>query len=112
MKLFHIQMMSDYSSYKSPFSLDRDMGFTRREFFDRLPRPLAGYVFSIQCDGASIELGKGTVQIQVGAERERRLSELVRLPILPVKIQFFDADPAEKANFLFKFDHAYMKGLG
>jgi len=88
------------------------MGFTRREFFNRLPRPLAGYVFSIRSDGASIELGKGTVKIQVGVERERRLSDLVRLPILPVKIEFDDVDQSEKASFLFKFDHAFMKGLG
>ena len=105
-------MTIDSSRYKSPFSLNRDMGFTRKEFFNRLPKPLAGYVFSIHSDGASIKLGGGSVLIQVGAERERRLSDLVKLPILPVTIQFVDVDQDDKARFLLKFDHAFMKGLG
>jgi len=106
------EMALDSADYKSPFSLDREMGFSRREFFNLLPKPLAGYVFSIDSNGATIELEKGSVLIQVGDERERRLSDLVRLPILPVKIQFIDVEPPEKARFLCKFDHAYMKGLG
>ncbi len=88
------------------------MGFSRQEFFKILPRPLSEYDAVIEVSGASITLEKGTIRIEVGQERERRLSDLVILPSLPVKLSFHDVEPDEKARFLHRFDHAFMKGLG
>ncbi len=105
-------MVSDPAEYKSPFGLQREMGFSRREFFNLLPKPLATYDAVIDHSGATIKLSKGTIRIVVGEERERRLSDLVILPILPVSIMFEGVDRADKAIFLRKFDFSYMKGLG
>jgi len=98
--------------YVSPFSLDREMGFSRREFFKILPRMLSSYDATISTEGASITLGSGCARITVGDECERRLSALVILPILHVTIRFSDVTESDKAKFLQRFDHAYMKGLG
>ncbi len=88
------------------------MGFSRKEFFNLLAKPLSDYASTIHEDGAFVQLQSGSVLINVGLERERRLSDLVRLPILPVKLEFIDVAPADKARFLKRFDHTYMKGLG
>jgi hypothetical protein len=99
-------------NYVSPFDLDREMSYTYREFFNMLPGPLAGYEYEIKSNSVLIELGKGTVHIQVGEERNRRFTNLVSFPILPVKIQFSGVDPCDESKFLRKFDFHYMKGLG
>lgn len=105
-------MITDPASYRSPFGLERDMGFSRREFFNLLPKPLAEYDAVIGKDGANIKLATGSIRIVVGEERERRLSDLVRLPILPVEIIFDNVGADDQARFLRKFDLSYMKGLG
>ena len=105
--------MSDKTtSYKSPFGLEKEMGYTRQEFLELLSRLLAEYPYSIHDDEVAINLEKGRAIIKVDTERERRLSDLVRFPILPVRIRFVDADPTESARFLREFDRTYMKGLG
>ncbi len=88
------------------------MGFSRKEFFTLLPKPLKDFNAVIDETGATITLGCGTIRIEVGKESERRLSDYVILPTLPVKIIFNDVEPADKARFLRKFDFSYMKGLG
>ncbi|RME35213.1 MAG: hypothetical protein D6786_02605 [Gammaproteobacteria bacterium] len=93
-------------------ALHREMGFARREFFSRLEKLLDNQGCRIHEDGASVALGRGTVTIRVGAEGERRLSEHVRFPILPVTLVFDGVDPADKGEFLRRFDHGFMKGLG
>ncbi len=106
------QTASVNNGYKSPFGLKKEMGISRREFFNLLPKALAGYAYSVQDNGAVIELSRGIVKILVGEEEERRLSEYVRIPLLPVEIQFVDATSIEREDFQRKFDFSYMKGLG
>ena len=105
-------MSDDLSVYNSPFTLDREMGYTRKEFFSLLPVTLADYAFTVTSDGASIQLERGTVEIQVGIERERRFTDLVSFPILPVNIRFTGVEPDDESNFLRNFDRHYFKGLG
>jgi len=105
-------MSIESADYESPFSLNRDMGFSRREFDKLLPRVLSGYTATIENNDAEIQLGEGTIVIHIGEERERRLSDWVRLPILPVAIEFNNVSKQDKSRFLRTFDYATMKGLG
>ena len=88
------------------------MGYTRKEFLDLIPRALSGYTFKVQGDEISVTLEAGSVQIQVGADKERRFTAHVVIPLLPVKICFTETEPSVQAHFLKQFDRAYMKGLG
>lgn len=99
-------------NYKSPFGLNREMGYTHQEFLKLLPRSLSEYVFNVQKNCVSIELENGTALIQIGTERVRRITDSVSFPILPIKIQFVDANEKAQSRFLQKFDYSYMKGLG
>ena len=98
-------------NYISPFGLEREMGYTFKEFFKVLPRALSDYDYKIDSNLIIIELENGKVEIEIGDERERRYTKLVSFPILPVKISFIDVEDDGKAHFLRKFDISYMKGL-
>ena len=76
-----------------------------------LPATLAEYEFSVDGDVVSVKLPQGEVLVRVGAQRERRLTELARFPILPVSIEFVGASPMSQVAFIKRFDLAYMKGL-
>jgi len=95
-----------------PFGLDREMGYSRKDFFDQLPRTLSDYDYSISDDNVTIALDGGTVLLHVGAEGERRLSDLVCFPILPITIRFEGVDRQTQTRFLRRFNSSYMKGLG
>lgn len=96
-----------------PFGLDREMGYSRKEFFDQLPRALSDYEYSINGDDITISLDHGTVSVHVGIEGERRLSAVVCFPTLPVTIRFDGVvDEHAQKRFLQRFNHSYMKGLG
>lgn len=99
-------------NYRSPFSLKRKMGYTRKEFFNVLPRALSGYAYEVIDNLITIELEKGSVRIEIGDEQERRYTMYVYFPILPVDISFTDSDDDSESRFLRKFDTSYMKGLG
>ena len=94
------------------FGLIREMGYSRQEFLRLLPTALSRYDFAVTEDDVSIKLQQGEVLIRIGVERERRFTDLVSFPILPVAIRFVGAQPAEQALFMQRFDLSYMKGLG
>ena len=93
------------------FGLNREMGYSRDEFFARLPTALSGYDFTIDGNVVTISIVPGTVQLHVGIERERRLSEHVRFPILPIAIECMGVEESSQARFFTQFEHAYFKGL-
>ncbi len=93
------------------FGPNREMGYSRYEFFDRLPTALSGYEFTIDGDIVTISIPPGTVQLSVGTERERRLSDHVRFPILPVTIECTNLEELSQARFFRQFEHTYFKGL-
>lgn len=99
------------NSYKSQFGLQREMGYTRQEFFNVLPSAFSDYIVVVENNEISIELSKGVAWIKVGDERQRYLTDLISFPILPVEISFVDSDEAVQALFLQRFDQCYMKGL-
>ena len=94
------------------FGLNREMGYTRREFFAKLPAALSDYAFAVNDDVVTIKVGTGEVKLHVGVESERRLSALVSFPVLPVTIECTDVDPSSQANFIRRFETAYFNGLG
>ena len=87
------------------------MGYTRDEFFNVLPRALFGHTYEIKDSVVTVEWKKGSVLLKIGEERERRYTDNVYFPILPVTIDFIDVDKADQSRFLHKFDTSYMKGL-
>ena len=95
-----------------PFGLDREMGYSRKEFFDQLPHTLSDYEYSINGDEITISLDEGTVLVRVGIEGERRLSAVVCFPKLPVTIRFEGVDEHAQKRFMQRFNSSYMKGLG
>lgn len=105
----HISL--DGVNYKSPFGLEREMGYARKEFFNVFPRAFSDYIYEIKDNVIQIELEKGTVLIEIGDERERRFTDYVYFPTLPVNINFLDVDDDGQSRFLRKFDTSYMKGL-
>ncbi|MCE9633325.1 MAG: hypothetical protein K8Q92_03985 [Methylophilales bacterium] len=94
------------------FGLDREMGYTRQEFFRLLPIALSGFDFSVNEDGVNVTILKGGALVHVGVERERRLSDLVQFPVLPVSIRFKDVDKPTQMRFMQQFNLSYLKGLG
>jgi len=56
-------------------SFDREMGFTREEFFRLLPNALNGRPHQIDASGVSVQATPGTVRIDVG-EQEPIVSSL------------------------------------
>jgi len=94
------------------FGLNREMGYSRNEFFAKLPTALAGYDFTIDGDIVTVAIDPRTVQLHVGMERERRLSQHIRFPILPVTIECEGAEEMSQARFFRQFERTYFKGLG
>lgn len=56
-------------------------------------------------------LPPGTVQLRIGVEQERRLSDHVYFPILPVAIECTNLKELSQVRFFEKFEHTYFKGL-
>ncbi len=94
------------------FGLDREMGYTRAEFFARLPTALSDYDFTVDGDVVIVAVDTGTVRLHVGIERERELTDLVRFPILPVRIECVGIDQSSQAQFIKRFEISFLKGLG
>jgi hypothetical protein len=94
------------------FGLIREMGYSRQEFLRVLPIALSGCEFFIAGDDVSIKFHQGEVLIRIGVERERRFTDLLSFPILPVTIEFVGVQPTEQALFMQRFDLSYLKGLG
>lgn len=94
------------------FGLKREMGFSRQEFFRILPTALADNPYTINGDTIEVSVKTGKVIIKLGVEWERKLSEHVRFPVLPVDIQLVAVDDETQKIFFKRFNSAYMKGLG
>lgn len=104
-------MQSKPSKYKSPFGLKKEMGYTHSEFVNLLPRCLSGYEYTISSELVNITMPSGRVEIHIGVEGERVLSELVKFPILPIQIKFIEVNESDRSHFLRRFDQSLMKGL-
>ena len=104
--------MSSQNRYKSPFGLKKEMGYTKNEFYENLPGLLSHYKFQRVDNGLTIELQNGYVTLLIGMEGVRRFTEHVSFPVLPLQIQFTNAEEDDELLFLKRFDRQFMKGLG
>lgn len=90
----------------------KEMGVTHREFFRILPGVLAGAPYEVG-EGRVVQIqGERRLEILVAPEGERRLSEVVRLPITRVELIFQGYSDAERAAFLERYKRAYQKTAG
>lgn len=96
----------------SMFGLDREMGYTRREFFKQVPRTFKEHRYAQRDDGVTVELGSGRVDIRVGPQQQRQITPMMRLPYLEVSIRFSDVDEAAQRDFMRLFDTSFQKGGG
>jgi hypothetical protein len=95
----------------SLFSLDREMGYTRSDFFRLLPSALTDHDFSVNDNLISIHVGTGMVCITIGVERERRLTKVASFPVLPVRFEFIGLDQPSRTRFMKHFDSRFLKAL-
>jgi len=86
------------------FGLDREMGYTRQDFFSLLPAALLGFEFSVNGDDIKFTIHKGNALVHVGVESERRLSDWVQFPILPLTIRFTGVDQPTQIRFMQQFN--------
>lgn len=104
-------MQSKPPEYKSPFGLEKEMGYTHSEFIRLMPRCLSEYEYSISNELVNITVPSGRVEIHIGVEGERVYTELVKFPILPIQIKFIEVSESDRSHFLRRFDQSLMKGL-
>ncbi len=90
----------------------KDMGFSREEFLRTLPVAFRGTPYRI--GGTTVEIGDAGrgVTIHLRELPPRRLSGLMKLPLIEVTLSFRGHGPEERRSFLARFDRAYQKGGG
>ena len=88
------------------------MGFTRIELMRALPRAVEPYeVRNTAANPVEIALGNHIVQLYAGPERMRSLASL-KIPELPVRLEFYGFDAFEHDAFLSRFRRFLQKGGG
>ena len=90
----------------------KEMGLTYADFFRSLGQLPSGWVHETYPDGATLKYADGTIQISLGPQSERRLTELVKLPFIEVIFKFIDLSEAEIGRFQSRFDLTFQRGGG
>ena len=90
----------------------KEMGLTYADFFRSLSQLPRGWVHETFSDGATLKYADGTIQISLGPQRERRLTELVKIPFIEVIFKFMDLSEAEIDRFQSRFDLTFQRGGG
>ena len=93
-------------------TLLREMGLSYSDFFRSLSLLPDGWVHETYSDGATLKYADGTIQISLGPQRERRLTELVKIPFIEVIFKFVDLSEAEIDRFQSRFDLTFQRGGG
>ena len=92
-------------------SYTREMGVDHRDFFRLLPRAMGDHPYEVEGDAVRAELGGGTLLIELGPERVRRIA-LLALPFTEVSFTFRDTDEAGREAFTRRFELAFRRGGG
>ena len=93
-------------------TISREMGLTYAEFFRSLSHLPFGWVYETYSDGADLQYAKGTIQISLGPQCERRLSALVKIPFIEVIFKYVDLSESEIRSFQSRFDLTFHRGGG
>ena len=93
-------------------TLRREMGLTYSDFFRSLSQLPGGWVHETHSDGATLKYADGPIQISLGPQCERRLTELVKIPFIQVIFKYVDLSEVERNRFKSRFDLTFQSGGG
>lgn len=94
------------------FTWHAQMGFTRAELLRALPRAVTPFeTRDNNANPVEIVYDSHIVHLHTGPERLRVIASL-KIPELPVTLDFFGFDEAEFASFLSRFRRYLQKGGG
>ena len=93
-------------------TLRREMGLTYADFFRSLSQLPSGWVHETYPDGATLQYADGTIQISLGPQCERRLTDLVKIPFMEVIFKYVGLSEAERDRFQIRFDLTFQRGGG
>ncbi len=102
--------MSDFSG--PDFSWQKQMGYTHRELIRGLPRAVEPYqILDAGLNPIEMALDNRMVRLYIGREEWRAMSSL-RIPLLSVRLDFFDFSPHQYEQFLHRFRTYLQRGGG
>ena len=90
----------------------KEMGLTYADFFRSLSQLPRGWVHETFSDGATLKYADGIIQISLGPQCERRLTELVKIPFIEVIFKYVNLSVAERERFQSRFDLTFQRGGG
>ena len=90
----------------------KEMGLTYSDFFRSLSQLPGGWVHETYSDGATLKYADGKIQISRGPQCERRLTALVKIPLIEVIFKYVDLSEAEIGRFQSRFDLTFHRGGG
>ena len=94
------------------FLWEAQMGFTRRELLRGLPRAVEPYeIRDPAVNPVEISQGNRIVSLYTGAEGFRSIASM-RIPVMPVRLEFRGFNEAEYESFLGRFRTYLQKGGG
>lgn len=89
----------------------REMAGEHRDFFRILPKAMDGVPHEVDGTTVHARIGEGTLRIEVGPERMRRIA-LLALPYAEVSFTFRGVPEARQQAFKRRFDLSYQRGGG
>ena len=90
----------------------KEMGLTYSDFFRSLSQLPGGWVHETHSDGATLKYADGPIQISLGPQCERRLTELVKIPFIQVIFKYVNLSVAERDRFQSGFALTFQRGRG
>jgi len=90
---------------------DDDMGLTHADFFRLVPSAMGEHPHRVEGMKVYGEIGSGSVEITLGAQRERQIA-LMRIPHALVSFHFRGVTKSEQEEFKAYFDLRFQRGGG
>ncbi|RLA20733.1 MAG: hypothetical protein DRQ61_02075 [Gammaproteobacteria bacterium] len=103
--------MSSIDLKKPSKSLEKELGYSVKEFLTTLKRQKIFLETQIFDDHIEIKLVHGKVALFFIEETERRIASM-RLPLLRVRMELFSLDDEQEKHFFRQFLRAFQKGGG
>ena len=91
--------------------LKRQMALSAAEFLQLLPRAVQPYTCEVGVDLVTIGLRRGRLEIELLPLPPRNIAS-ISLPVLQIEMTAHDADDAELAALLARFDRSFQRGGG
>lgn len=95
-----------------PKLIIKEMGFTHKEFLERLSRLLYDTPYTRIQNLIQFEYFQKRVEILMEEERPRILSRSVQIYFTPITIRLFQFTEDESQAFIEKFNLCFLKGGG